>query len=344
MKIYEVGGCVRDRLLGVQPKDFDYVVVGSIEQEMLDLGFQKVGKGFPVFLKDGREYALARKERKTGPGYYGFDTVFTPDVTLEQDLQRRDLTINSIAYDRETNQIIDPFNGEADLALGVLRHTSEAFAEDPVRVLRTARFAARYGFIVADETFELMRKIVHELDMVPQERIWAEFEKGLMEVQSYKMFHALEQCNAFSVDALKSYNSNCVDNLTNVKPSNDIAVRFALICDQFEDEDFVRCCIPTNCADLGSYINKHYDSLLFYKSSSREFRLKLLYSLNVFSRPQLIEKCFEVLHVRTDYGIDDIIREDIKSVVSIDAATIAAKCKTGEEIKAKLFLARLAVM
>ena len=203
MKIYQVGGCVRDKLLGLTPKDIDYVVVGSTPQQMLDLGYQQVGSSFPVFLKDGEEYALARTERKTGVGYNGFETKHDPNVTLEDDLCRRDLTINSMAMD-EDGHLFDPHGGQSDLQAQILRHTSEAFAEDPVRVLRTARFAARYKFDIAPDTIELMNKIAHELDFIPQERIWTEIEKGLMEKTPAVMFDTLTRCGAFTrSDALK---------------------------------------------------------------------------------------------------------------------------------------------
>ena len=177
MKIYEVGGCVRDRLLGNEPKDIDYVVVGSTQNEMLSLGYQQVGKDFPVFLKDGSEYALARIERKTGNGYNGF-TVESDGVTLEEDLFRRDLTINAMAMDSKGN-VYDPYNGKQDLENKVIRHVSKHFAEDPLRVLRAARFAARYNFTIAPETLELMKDLgkAGELSFLVKERVWAETVK-----------------------------------------------------------------------------------------------------------------------------------------------------------------------
>src|ERR1700716_1563227 len=161
MKIYAVGGAVRDELLGLPVKDRDYVVVGATPDEMLELGYQQVGKDFPVFLhpETHEEYALARTERKTARGYHGFEFDAAPDVTLEQDLARRDLTINAIARD-DDGTLIDPFNGAEDLSAGILRHVSAAFAEDPVRILRVARFAARFGFAVAPETMHLMHAMV----------------------------------------------------------------------------------------------------------------------------------------------------------------------------------------
>ncbi|HUO43494.1 MAG TPA: multifunctional CCA tRNA nucleotidyl transferase/2'3'-cyclic phosphodiesterase/2'nucleotidase/phosphatase, partial [Burkholderiales bacterium] len=161
MKIYSVGGAVRDELLGLPVADRDYVVVGATPEEMVRQGYKPIGKDFPVFLhpQTKQEYALARTERKTAPGYKGFVFHTAPDVTLEQDLARRDFTINAIAKD-ENGKLIDPFHGAADLKAGVLRHVGEAFAEDPVRILRAARFAARFGFTIAPETLLLMRKMV----------------------------------------------------------------------------------------------------------------------------------------------------------------------------------------
>ncbi|MCB5195441.1 multifunctional CCA addition/repair protein [Deefgea salmonis] len=210
MQIYRVGGAVRDRLLGLPVKDIDWVVVGSTPQAMLDLGYQAVGKDFPVFLHPNthQEYALARLERKSGHGYTGFEVQASPDVTLEEDLLRRDLTINAIAEDEHGN-LIDPYYGQADLAAKVLRHVSPAFAEDPVRILRLARFAARFGFRVADETMALMRQMVGdgEVDHLVAERVWQEMAKGLMEAQPSLMFAILRECGALAkiapeIDAL----------------------------------------------------------------------------------------------------------------------------------------------
>src|SRR5687768_13729415 len=181
MQIYLVGGAVRDELLGLPVRERDWVVVGARPEELQARGFKPVGNDFPVFLhpRSGEEYALARTERKTGPGYRGFETQFSPDVTLEEDLERRDLTINAIAKDLETGALVDPFNGQRDIEARVLRHVSDAFLEDPVRVLRAARFASRFaplGFTVAPETVALMREIAArgELDALVPERVWQE--------------------------------------------------------------------------------------------------------------------------------------------------------------------------
>jgi tRNA nucleotidyltransferase (CCA-adding enzyme) len=183
-KIYCVGGAVRDRLLGLPVQDHDWVVVGSTPQEMEALGYKPVGKDFPVFLHPTthEEYALARTERKTALGYKGFDVYAAPDVTLEQDLSRRDFTVNAIAQAAD-GSLTDPYNGIADLRSGVLRHVSAAFTEDPVRILRAARFVARFGFRIAPETLDLMRLMVNngEVDALVPERVWQELARGLME-------------------------------------------------------------------------------------------------------------------------------------------------------------------
>ena len=201
MKIYAVGGAVRDELLGLRVKDRDHVVVGATPEDMTRLGYKPVGKDFPVFLhpKTREEYALARTERKTARGYKGFQVYAAPDVTLEQDLSRRDLTINAIARD-EQGRIIDPYGGAADLKRGVLRHVSPAFSEDPVRILRVARFAARFGFKVAPATLRLMRAMVKagEADALVSERVWQELAVGLMEAAPSKMFALLRNCGALA--------------------------------------------------------------------------------------------------------------------------------------------------
>ncbi len=201
MKTYLVGGSVRDELLGLSVKDHDYVVVGTTPEAMVQLGFQPVGKDFPVFLhpQTHEQYALARTERNVSRGYKGFEIYTSPKITLQEDLARRDLTINALAKDDDGN-IIDPFNGIADLEAGILRHISPAFSEDPVRVLRTARFAARFGFQVAPETLTLMKEMVHngEIDALVPERVWQEISRGLMEKHPSRMFYMLRECGALT--------------------------------------------------------------------------------------------------------------------------------------------------
>ncbi len=204
MKIYQVGGCVRDKLLGLPIKDRDWVVVGATPQEMLAKGYKQVGKDFPVFLhpETHEEYALARTERKTAPGYTGFAFHTTPDVTLEDDLRRRDLTINAMAETPE-GELIDPFHGKEDLQRRLLRHVSDAFAEDPVRILRVARFAARFagfGFSIAEETLALMKKMVSngEVDALVAERVWQETVRALGEDAPQRFFEVLRECGALA--------------------------------------------------------------------------------------------------------------------------------------------------
>jgi tRNA nucleotidyltransferase (CCA-adding enzyme) len=201
MKAYVVGGAVRDELLGLPVADRDWVVVGATPEEMTAAGFRPVGKDFPVFLHPAtqEEYALARTERKSGRGYKGFTVHAAPDVTLEEDLRRRDLTINAMAR-AEDGTLIDPFGGARDLKAGILRHVGEAFGEDPVRILRVARFAARFDFSVAEETAELMRAMVEAgqvEDLVP-ERVWQELARGLAEAHPQRMLEVLESCGALA--------------------------------------------------------------------------------------------------------------------------------------------------
>ena len=202
MKIYLVGGAVRDELLSRSVKERDWVVVGATQQEMLSSGYQQVGKDFPVFLHPTtkEEYALARKERKIAKGYHGFEFDTDASVTLEEDLLRRDLTINAIAKS-ESGELIDPYNGIKDLKSKILRHVSPAFSEDPVRILRVARFAARFSdFTVADETNVLMKKMVQagEVDALVAERVWKEFEKAMSEIASWRFIEVLSDCDALS--------------------------------------------------------------------------------------------------------------------------------------------------
>ena len=202
MKFYRVGGCVRDRLLGLPVNDIDWVITGATVDEMTAAGYKPIGKDFPVFLhpETKQEYALARSERKTGPGYRGFEIISDPETTIEQDLLRRDLTINAIAED-ELGNLIDPYGGQKDIQSRTLRHVSAAFVEDPVRVLRAARFAARFhhlGFSVAAETQDLIREISQssELETLVAERVWMELSRALDETNPAVFFETLRQCDA----------------------------------------------------------------------------------------------------------------------------------------------------
>ena len=269
IKVYIVGGYVRDRLLDRECKDHDFVVVGATEQEMLDLGFSSVGADFPVFLhpKTGDEFALARKERKVAAGYNGFEVEFDPSVTLEEDLIRRDLTINAMAREvvgwneeghaKLCDDVIDPFGGQSDLQSGILRHVSEAFAEDPVRVLRVARFAARYEFAVSLATVALMAKLVEdgELDALVPERVWAETERALLETNPMAFFRTLRACGAdnvlFPELKLNGFLETCLNKNAGL---GGLTAMFALTCLQLHPEQVNSLCdrvkVPNDCRQL----------------------------------------------------------------------------------------------
>ena len=241
LKIYSVGGAVRDELLGLPVNDHDWVVVGSTPEDMVARGYKPVGKDFPVFLHPGKyeEYALARTERKTAPGYRGFAIHAAPDVTLEQDLLRRDFTINAIARDQD-GKLIDPYNGIADLRAGILRHVSSAFSEDPVRILRAGRFVARFGFNIAPETLSLMRAMVAngEVDALVPERVWQELSRGLMEKVPSRFFFTLRDCGVLEkilpeVDALFG-----VPQPPKYHPEIDCGIHTMLVLDDAAQHDY----------------------------------------------------------------------------------------------------------
>ena len=237
MRVYLVGGAVRDRLLGIAGGDRDFVVVGATPEQMNALGYRPVGRDFPVFLhpQTQEEYALARTERKSGRGYRGFVVHAAPEVTLEEDLARRDFTINAIAQD-EDGRLVDPFGGVRDLEARVLRHVGEAFVEDPVRILRAARFMARFaplGFRVADETIALMRRMVDdgEVEHLVSERVWQELQRALREKQPSAFLATLRDCGALAcilpeVDALYG-----VPQRAEYHPEIDAGVHTGMVCD-----------------------------------------------------------------------------------------------------------------
>ena len=257
MKIYLVGGAVRDALLGLSGSDRDWLVVGSTPEEMASLGYQPVGKDFPVFLhpETREEYALARTERKTARGYKGFAVHASPDVTLEEDLARRDLTVNAIAQDPKNGEIFDPYRGRKDLEHKVLRHVTDAFREDPVRILRIARFASRFpDFEVASETLALMKAMVDEgeVDALVSERVWQEIARGLMGKQPSRMLQVLRACGALQrllpeVDRLYG-----IPQRAEYHPEIDTGIHLEMVLDQS-----AQCNAPLEvrfaclCHDLG---------------------------------------------------------------------------------------------
>jgi tRNA nucleotidyltransferase (CCA-adding enzyme) len=241
VQIYQVGGAVRDNLLGLPVKDRDWLVVGSTPEAMVAQGFLPVGKDFPVFLhpETHEEYALARTERKTARGYKGFSVYAAPDVTLEQDLLRRDFTINAIACDKD-GHLIDPHQGIEDLRAGILRHVGSAFNEDPVRILRGARFAARFNFTIAPKTLALMREMVNngEVDALVPERVWQELSLALMERHPSRFFNTLRSCGCLAkimpeIDALYG-----VPQVAKYHPEIDCAIHTMLVVDDAAKHDY----------------------------------------------------------------------------------------------------------
>ena len=310
MKTYAVGGSVRDELLGLPVTDRDWVVVGATPEEMVAQGFRPVGSDFPVFLHPGthEEYALARTERKTAPGYKGFTFHASPDVTLEEDLRRRDLTINAMARGGD-GSLVDPHGGAADLRRGILRHVSEAFAEDPVRILRVARFAARFGFAVAPETMELMRRMVAagEADHLVPERVWQELARGLAERQPSRMVAVLRECDALArvlpeVDRAMAAAASAqrlgarldIGAAAYALPVQFAALTFDLAPDAIETLA-ARVNVPADCRDVALLAAREKDNVRTVATRGAEDQLGLLERTDAFRRPArlglLIDAC-----------------------------------------------------
>jgi tRNA nucleotidyltransferase (CCA-adding enzyme) len=309
MKIYQVGGSVRDELLGLVVQDRDHVVVGADPEEMLKRGYRAVGADFPVFLhpETHEEYALARTERKTAPGYRGF--VFHADrsVSLEEDLRRRDLTINAMARG-EDGTLVDPHGGERDLRAGVLRHVSEAFAEDPVRILRVARFAARFAFAIAPETLALMARMVQsgEVDALVPERVWQELSRGLMEKAPSRMIAVLRECGALArilpeidrsferpeVPDLLAHRLDCGATRARALP-----VRFALLVLDLPLEEAARLAArvnaPGDCRDLARIAICEREEIADADLDA-ESTLALLERADAFRRPDRLGHVIDV--------------------------------------------------
>jgi tRNA nucleotidyltransferase (CCA-adding enzyme) len=319
MKTYVVGGAVRDELLGLPVQDRDYVVVGADPAEMQRMGFRPVGADFPVFLhpKTHEEYALARTERKTGPGYKGFAFHAAPDVTLEDDLNRRDLTINAMARG-EDGTLIDPHGGAADLKAGVLRHVSEAFAEDPVRILRVARFAARFGFAVAPETMALMRRMVDggEADALVPERVWQELARGLMEASPSRMIAVLRECGALArvlpeLDA-RFDEPQAPEEIARrielaAERGYELQVRFAALVLDLDAEAAAslsaRVNAPGDCRELARLAILEREVLRASAELDAETSLAIIERSDAFRRPERLERLLEV--AECDAGCED---------------------------------------
>jgi tRNA nucleotidyltransferase (CCA-adding enzyme) len=337
VKAYAVGGAVRDELLGLPVQDRDYVVVGATPEEMTAAGFRPVGNDFPVFLhpQTHEEYALARTERKSGRGYKGFTVHSAPDVTLEQDLARRDLTINAIAKS-DDGSYVDPFHGRKDLADGVLRHVSEAFHEDPVRILRVARFAARFGFRIADETMALMKSMVDtgEADHLVAERVWQEFSKGLLEPQPALMFEALEHCD---------FRSKLLPEFKSIPKalSGPLPVRFAVLCWPLAEADIKALCerlkVPNDERELALLACRTQKLLTAAKPGEL---LNLFKRADAFRRPERFALLLQAAKLAQP-GFDAArIEKALAAADAVDAGEIARKASAPAAISALLDQAR----
>ncbi|MDO6563978.1 hypothetical protein Q4488_11350 [Amphritea sp. 1_MG-2023] len=319
MQIYLVGGAVRDGLLNYPVYDKDWVVVGATPEEMQQQGYHPVGKDFPVFIhpQSGEEYALARTERKSGKGYTGFQYHASPEVTLEEDLIRRDLTINAMAMDDRGN-IIDPYHGQRDLHTKTLRHVSSAFAEDPLRVLRVARFLARYaplGFSIAAETLTLMQQLAasDELEHLTAERVWQEFQRALSEAAPQAFLLTLKQANALAVLFPELQSAvNDPSTLTAISQPADAKVRFAILMRSAfahlatteQSQPIKMFCqrhrVPNAYRDLALQFSQQADQLCHYAQLDAHQRLALVKDLDLLRRqehlPLLLEGCRLIGH------------------------------------------------
>lgn len=361
MKTYLVGGAVRDKLMKKAISERDWVVVGSSPQEMLALGFESVGKDFPVFLHPTtrEEYALARTERKTARGYHGFAFDTSTHVTLEEDLKRRDLTINAMA-ETEAGEIIDPFGGQQDLQQKILRHVSEAFVEDPVRVLRVARFAARFaesGFTVAPETISLMQSMVKsgECDFLVPERIWKEMSRVLQENAPVVFFQTLRACGAIKAIFPEIENQPTIDEalikITSIT-ANPI-IRFAAFLQGLSEASLMALCrrlrVPNDYHHLALLVLRYHSVYEAVDKKNAEEILQLLEHLDAFRRPErlfdFMTACFNATpqcQQRLQSAFQATAKVDIQQVIAglsategnkIKAAIHAARCQVIEGLK-----------
>jgi tRNA nucleotidyltransferase (CCA-adding enzyme) len=340
MKIYSVGGSVRDELLGIAVQDRDHVVVGADPAEMLKRGFRAVGADFPVFLhpETHEEYALARTERKTAPGYRGFVFHADPGVTLEEDLRRRDLTINAMARG-EDGALVDPYGGERDLRAGVLRHVSPAFAEDPVRILRVARFAARFAFMIAPETMALMREMVRsgEADALVPERVWQELSRGLMEKVPSRMIAVLRECGALARILPELDRSltrpGAPESLARrldctAARGHALAVRFASLALELAPEELAalveRVNAPGDCRELARLAAIERGEI-GRRDLDAESTLSLLERADAFRRPERLDRLLETAECdgAEAFAPRERLKRALEAARGVDAAKIA---------------------
>lgn len=306
MEIYLVGGAVRDELLGKPVSERDWVVVGGTPSDMIAKGYQPVGRDFPVFLhpKTHEEYALARTERKTGKGYKGFHFYATPDVSLVDDLIRRDLTINAIAKNKITGEIIDPHGGQQDLAKKIFRHVSPAFAEDPVRILRVARFACVLpDFKVDPTTNALMRSMVRsgEVDALVAERVWKELSRALAAEKPQRFFEVLKNCDALAVLFPEFKNELNLFALNNaVKMQYDSTVRFSALLHYLSRDEIQSICkrfrVPSEFSELALLVSKFFEAYIKLDTQDPKQLLFILKSVDAFRRPERFESWMTACH------------------------------------------------
>ncbi|MFZ3324308.1 MAG: multifunctional CCA tRNA nucleotidyl transferase/2'3'-cyclic phosphodiesterase/2'nucleotidase/phosphatase [Usitatibacter sp.] len=351
MKTYLVGGSVRDELLGLPVQDHDFVVVGATPAQMAELGFRPVGSDFPVFLHPGtqEEYALARTERKTAPGYKGFVFHADASVTLEEDLKRRDLTINAMARG-DDGRLVDPHGGEKDLRAGVLRHVSDAFAEDPVRILRVARFAARFGFSIAPETLALMKRMVQsgEADALVPERVWQELARGLMEKNPSKMIAVLHECGALGRIFPEVDRSLAAGKLATrlddaAARGYALPVRFALLVLDVDAEAIAalaqRVNAPNDCRDAARLSVQVRGTI---RGKDAESVLSLLERCDAFRRPDRFEQLIEVAECDAPGVPRALLMAALEAARNVDAGAIARD--NAADIPGALRKARLAAV
>lgn len=349
-----MGGAVRDKLLALPTKDQDFVVVGADVTTMLKLGFLPVGKDFPVFLHPitHDEYALARTEKKSGRGYKGFYVDAAASVSLEEDLARRDLTINAMAEDGEGN-IIDPFHGQQDLKDKVLRHVSMAFVEDPVRILRIARFAARFGFTIADETFSLMQEMVArgEVADLVAERVWQEMAKALMELWPARFFEVLALVGALKVilPELANLGSSPLAILNTMAAQKaSLMHRFGVLTFSLGQEALntlgARLRPPKEFLSLMLRLQAEKAYLLQAKTLSMTDLLTLLLRCDVIRRPKRFEEMLmimdSVMPTWEKTGLSDFLQKAALCIRQVDGKAVAALVKTPQEIAVAIEVAR----
>ncbi len=344
MEIYLVGGAVRDELLGLPVKERDWVVVGASPKELLALGYQPVGKDFPVFLhpETHEEYALARTERKTAKGYKGFRFYAASDVSLEKDLLRRDLTINAIAKDSEGN-LIDPYGGKQDLQQKWLRHVSEAFAEDPVRILRVARLASKLvDFKVHPDTNRLMQQMVEngEVEALVAERVWQELSRGLQTQKPTRFFEVLEDCGALSIlfPEITDVHSAKQTLARAVQLTEEAPVRFAALLfgvDSKAIKQFVkRYRIPRDYADLAALLSVWYPAYQTADKADAQTLWKIVKGVDGIRRPERFQLFLLAAQACDQTPSDECVRQlecALKAMCSVDTQPLQQRELVGEE-------------